>query len=132
MALRVPIPNVSLVYLTFQAKRETSIDEIHGSMRQAAEGRLKGIIGYADEPLASADYNHNSFSAVYDATGTMVTGKRFCTVMAWYDNEWAFSLRMLRYWRGRGEARHEPTILASTLTPHSTQEILASPKERMR
>jgi glyceraldehyde 3-phosphate dehydrogenase len=53
------------------------------------------MAAFADEPLVSADYNHNPFSAVYDATGTMVIGKRLCTVMAWYDNEWAFSLRML-------------------------------------
>ena len=95
MALRVPIPDVSIVYFTFQAKRDTSIDEIHGAMRQAAEGRFKDILGYVCEPLVSADYVHNPFSAVYDETATMVTGKRLCVVMAWYDNEWAFSLRML-------------------------------------
>ena len=55
----------------------------------------KGILGYCDEPLVSSDYNHNPHSAVYDVTGTMVTGKRLCRVMAWYDNEWGFSLRML-------------------------------------
>jgi glyceraldehyde 3-phosphate dehydrogenase len=91
MALRVPIPDVSDVYFTFQAKRDTSIAEIHGAMRQAAEGRFKDILGYACEPLVSADNVHNPFSAVYDETATMVTGKRLCA----YDNEWAFSLRML-------------------------------------
>ena len=64
-------------------------------MRAAAEGKLAGILGYEDEPLVSADFNHNPFSAVYDESGTRVTGGRLCTVMAWYDNEWAFALRML-------------------------------------
>lgn len=95
MALRVPVLNVSIVYLTFQAKRDTSVEEIHAWMRQAAEGKFKGILGYCDEPLVSSDYNHDSHSAVYDVTGTTVIGKRFCRVMAWYDNEWGFSLRML-------------------------------------
>jgi glyceraldehyde 3-phosphate dehydrogenase len=71
------------------------ISSIQPKVSMEAITRLKGIIGYADEPLVSADYNHNPFSAVYDATGTMVIGKRLCTVMAWYDNELAFSLRML-------------------------------------
>jgi glyceraldehyde 3-phosphate dehydrogenase len=95
MALRVPIPNVSVVYLTFQAERDTSVVEIHAAMRRAADTELNGIVDYSDEPLVSADFNHNRFSAVYDATGTMVTGRRLCTVMAWYDNEWGFALRML-------------------------------------
>jgi glyceraldehyde 3-phosphate dehydrogenase len=95
MALRVPIPNVSVVYLTFQAERDTSVEEIRAAMRRAADGKLGGILDYSDEPLVSTDFNHNPFSAVYDATGTMVTGRRLCTVMAWYDNEWGFALRML-------------------------------------
>jgi glyceraldehyde 3-phosphate dehydrogenase len=64
-------------------------------MRRAGEGKFKGILSYCDEPLVSSDYNHNPHSAVYDAMGTMVMSKRLCTVMAWYDNEWGFSLRML-------------------------------------
>lgn len=94
-ALRVPIPNVSVVYFTFQAARDTSVEEIHECMRAAASGRLAGILGYETEPLVSTDFNHNCYSAVYDETGTRVIGGRFCTVMAWYDNEWAFALRML-------------------------------------
>lgn len=95
MALRVPIPNVSIAYLTFRARRETSVDEIHGVMREAASDRLRGVLDYSDEPLVSADYNHNPYSAVYDATGTRVIQGQLCTVTAWYDNEWGFSLRML-------------------------------------
>jgi glyceraldehyde 3-phosphate dehydrogenase len=95
MAVRVPVPNVSIVFLTFQAKRDTSVQEIHTAMRQAAQENLKGVLGYCDEPLVSSDYNHNPHSSVYDATGTTVTARRLCRVMAWYDNEWAFSLRML-------------------------------------
>lgn len=95
MALRVPIPNVSVVYFTFQATRDTSVEEIHNCMRGAAEGQLMGVLDCEDEPLVSTDFNHNPFSAVYDETGTKVTGGRLCTVMAWYDNEWAFALRML-------------------------------------
>lgn len=95
MALRIPIPNVSVVYFTFQAKRDTFVEEIHDCMRRASTGPLKGILGYEDQPLVSIDYNHNPYSAVYDETGTRVTRGRLCTVMAWYDNEWAFALRML-------------------------------------
>ena len=94
-ALRVPIANVSVVYFTVQASRATSVDEIHDAMRQASEGRLNGVLDVSDEPLVSSDYNHNPFSAVYDTTGTTVVGDRLCTVMAWYDNEWGFALRML-------------------------------------
>ena len=95
MALRVPVPNVSVVYFTFQAARDTSVGEIHDCMRVAAKGNLAGILGYEDEPLVSVDFNHNPYSAVYDENGTRVIGGRLCTVMVWYDNEWAFALRML-------------------------------------
>lgn len=86
-ALRVPIPNVSLAYLTFLAIRDTSIEEIHAAMQAAASGALKGILDYSDEPLVSVDHSHNPFSAVYDTSGTIILSKRLCTVRAWYDNE---------------------------------------------
>ncbi|HEY8520930.1 MAG TPA: type I glyceraldehyde-3-phosphate dehydrogenase [Gammaproteobacteria bacterium] len=94
-AMRVPTINVSVVDLTFQASRDTSAEEIHQAMRKAAQGELKGILEYTDEPLVSIDYNHNPASSIYDATLTKVQGKRLVKVCAWYDNEWGFSNRML-------------------------------------
>src|SRR3990167_1373777 len=93
-AVRVPTINVSLVDLTFEAKKETSVDEINNIVRQAAQGELKGILAYNDEQLVSTDFNHNSASAIFDTFGTKVIG-RLVKVLAWYDNEWGFSNRML-------------------------------------
>ncbi|HEX6996687.1 MAG TPA: type I glyceraldehyde-3-phosphate dehydrogenase [Gammaproteobacteria bacterium] len=94
-AMRVPTINVSVVDLTFQASRDTSAEEIHQAVRAAAQGELKGVLEYTDEPLVSIDYNHNPASSIYDATLTKVQGKRLVKVCAWYDNEWGFSNRML-------------------------------------
>ncbi|MEM6639144.1 MAG: type I glyceraldehyde-3-phosphate dehydrogenase [Pseudomonadota bacterium] len=93
-AVRVPTINVSLVDLTFVAKRETSIDEVHSILKDASEGSLKGILTYSDEPLVSIDYNHNPASSNFDATLTKVDGT-LVKVCSWYDNEWGFSNRML-------------------------------------
>src|SRR5690606_31678374 len=73
-SIRVPVINVSIVDLTFTARRDTSVDEIHDIMKSATEGRLKGLLAYSDEPLVSIDYNHTSVSATYDATLTKVIG----------------------------------------------------------
>jgi glyceraldehyde 3-phosphate dehydrogenase len=94
-AIRVPTINVSVVDLTFTAARDTSIEEIHQLVRKASEGPLKGILDYNDEPLVSIDYNHNPASSTYDAGLTKVIEKRLVKVVAWYDNEWGFSNRML-------------------------------------
>jgi glyceraldehyde 3-phosphate dehydrogenase len=94
-AIRVPVINVSLVDLTFEAKRETSVDEINKILREASEGELKGILSYNDELLVSHDYNHTAFSSNYDATLTKVIGGNLVKVLSWYDNEWGFSNRML-------------------------------------
>ncbi len=94
-AIRVPTINVSLVDLTFTAGRETSQEEVDRILREAAAGPLKGILAVNDEPLVSVDFNHNPHSAIYDATLTKVMGGRLVKVCAWYDNEWAFSTRML-------------------------------------
>jgi len=94
-SVRVPTINVSLVDLTFDAARETSIEEIHGVMRTASQGALKGILDYSDGPLVSTDFNHNPASSTYDATMTKVIGGTLVKVCAWYDNEWGFSNRML-------------------------------------
>jgi glyceraldehyde 3-phosphate dehydrogenase len=93
-SVRVPIINVSLVDLTFVAKRATSIDEINKLMKEAAAGGFKGILAYSDGPLVSIDFNHDPHSATYDATLTKVIDTTV-KVCAWYDNEWGFSNRML-------------------------------------
>lgn len=93
-AVRVPTINVSLVDLTFNAKRETTIKEVNGIIEKAANGPVKGILAYNDEQLVSVDFNHNSASAIFDTFGTRVIGK-LVKVLAWYDNEWGFSNRML-------------------------------------
>ena len=94
-AMRVPTINVSVVDLSFVARRETSKDEIDAAMKEASEGRLKGILGVNKKPLVSIDFNHNALSSVYDATQTRVMGGTFVKVLSWYDNEWGFSNRML-------------------------------------
>jgi glyceraldehyde 3-phosphate dehydrogenase len=94
-AIRVPTINVSLVDLTFQAKRATTIDAIHAAVKAASEGSLKGILVYTDEPLVSIDFNHNPASSIYDASLTKILGGKQVKVCAWYDNEWGFSNRML-------------------------------------
>jgi glyceraldehyde 3-phosphate dehydrogenase len=93
-AMRVPTINVSIVDLSFIAKRDTSVDEINTILRNAANGPLKGILDYVDAPLVSVDFNHNPASSNYDASLTKVSG-RLVKVSSWYDNEWGFSNRML-------------------------------------
>ena len=93
-AIRVPTINVSIVDLSFIAARDTTADEVNRVMQAAAEGPLRGIVAYTDEPLVSVDFNHNAHSSVFDATLTKVSG-RLVKVSSWYDNEWGFSNRML-------------------------------------
>ncbi|WP_297361124.1 type I glyceraldehyde-3-phosphate dehydrogenase [Acidiferrobacter sp.] len=94
-AVRVPTINVSLVDLTFTAARSTTKDEIHAIMRAAADGELKGILNYNDKLLVSVDFNHDPASSTYEATLTKVMEGNLVKVLAWYDNEWGFSNRML-------------------------------------
>ena len=94
-AVRVPTINVSMVDLTFQAARNTTHEEINKLMRAAADGPLRGILAYNDAPLVSIDFNHNPSSSTYDASLTRVIEGRLAKVIAWYDNEWGFSCRML-------------------------------------
>jgi len=94
-AVRVPTINVSLVDLTFSAKRATSVEEVNQAMQQAAAGPLKGILAYNDAPLVSVDFNHDAHSSVFDATLTKVIEGNLVKVCAWYDNEWGFSNRMI-------------------------------------
>jgi len=93
-SIRVPVPNVSLVDLTVQSARPTTIEEINEAMIRAAEGPLKGILGVNDKPLVSSDFNHDPLSSVFDLTETQVIDGTFCRVVSWYDNEWGFSNRM--------------------------------------
>jgi glyceraldehyde 3-phosphate dehydrogenase len=94
-ALRVPTVNVSLVDLSFVAARETSVEEIDAVMKQAAAGDLRGVLEYNGEPLVSVDFNHHPASSIYEASETRVIDGTLVKVLAWYDNEWGFSNRML-------------------------------------
>ena len=94
-SMRVPTINVSAVDLNFVAERDTSIDEINAIMKEAAEGELKGVLAYSDEPLVSIDFNHDPHSSTYDAGLTRVMEGNLVKVISWYDNEWGFSCRML-------------------------------------
>jgi len=96
-AVRVPTPNVSLVDLTVEMDKEATKEEINAAFRAAAQGPLKGVLQYSEEPTVSIDYNGNPHSAIFDATNTFVLGDKgnFAKVFAWYDNEWGFSSRMV-------------------------------------
>jgi len=93
-SVRVPSPNVSLIDLTFVAGRDTTAEEINAAMKAAAEGPLKGVLGYVTDPLVSIDFNHDPHSSSFDSTQTQVMGGNFVRVLSWYDNEWGFSNRM--------------------------------------
>ncbi|NBX67289.1 MAG: type I glyceraldehyde-3-phosphate dehydrogenase [Proteobacteria bacterium] len=95
MAMRVPTPNVSVVDFKFVAKKATSAAEINAAIKAAADGPLKGILGYYSEPLVSSDFNHDPHSSIFSLEGTKVIDGTLCRVMSWYDNEWGFSNRML-------------------------------------
>ncbi|MEN9059815.1 type I glyceraldehyde-3-phosphate dehydrogenase [Ponticoccus litoralis] len=94
VAIRVPTPNVSVVDLTFNAARATSVEEINEAIRAAAEGPLKGILGYTDKKLVSVDFNHDPHSSVFHMDQTKVMEGTMCRILSWYDNEWGFSNRM--------------------------------------
>jgi glyceraldehyde 3-phosphate dehydrogenase len=94
VAIRVPTPNVSVVDLTFEAARPTSVEEINESIRAAAKGKLKGILGYTDEKLVSIDFNHDPHSSIFHMDQTKVMEGTMCRILTWYDNEWGFSNRM--------------------------------------
>jgi glyceraldehyde 3-phosphate dehydrogenase len=93
-AIRVPVPNVSVVDLKFIPGRETSVEEINKAMEHAAQQQLKGILGVTKEPLVSVDFNHNPNSSTFDLTQTQIVDGRLVRVLSWYDNEWGFSNRM--------------------------------------
>ena len=94
MAIRVPTPNVSLVDLVAEVFRDTTTEDVNGALKRVAEGPLKGILQYSEEPLVSIDLNGNDSSSIVDATLTKVIEKRMVKVLAWYDNEWGYSSRL--------------------------------------
>jgi glyceraldehyde 3-phosphate dehydrogenase len=94
-AIRVPTANVSVVDLVTTSSRDTSVDEINKVLSDAANGQMKHVLGINERPLVSIDFNHNPHSSVADLTQTSVLNKRLVRVLAWYDNEWGFSCRML-------------------------------------
>jgi glyceraldehyde 3-phosphate dehydrogenase len=94
-AIRVPTPNVSLVDLTVNLKKSTTVDEVHKAMKAAAEGPMKGVLMYDTEPTVSIDYNDNPHSSIFDSTQTQLIDGTFLKVFAWYDNEWGYSMRMV-------------------------------------
>jgi len=94
-AMRVPTPNVSVVDLVVELKTDATVDEINHALKEAAEGPLKGILGYSEEPLVSSDYNGNPASSTIDALSTMVLEGNMAKVVSWYDNEWGYSNRVV-------------------------------------
>jgi len=94
VAIRAPVPNVSVVDFKFVAKKATNPDEVNGAIKRAAEQQLKGILGYTTAPNVSIDFNHDSHSSVFDMEQTKVMDGTLVRVMSWYDNEWGFSNRM--------------------------------------
>src|ERR1051326_1927249 len=95
ISVRVPTPNVSLVDLTFRTEKATSADEINRVIREAAGGELKGILDFSDEQLVSVDFNHNAHSSIVDTTFTRSVDGHMHKILAWYDNEWGYSNRIL-------------------------------------
>ena len=93
-AIRVPTPNVSAVDLTFTAGKDVTVADINEIMREAAEGAMKGVLGYEEAPLVSIDFNKSEESSIFAPAQTKVIGGRLVRVLAWYDNEWGFSCRM--------------------------------------
>jgi glyceraldehyde 3-phosphate dehydrogenase len=95
MAIRVPTPNVSLVDLCAVLRKNVTVEEVNAAMKRAAEGRMKGILGYSDEPLVSIDFVNSEYSSVFDAQSTFCIGDNMVKVISWYDNESGYSARMV-------------------------------------
>jgi glyceraldehyde 3-phosphate dehydrogenase len=95
ISLRVPVPDVSIVDLTASLKKEATKETINAAFKKAAETSLKGVLEYTEDPIVSTDVLHSTYSAVFDAQSTMAIDKNFIKVLAWYDNEWGFSCRMV-------------------------------------
>ena len=116
MAIRVPTPNVSIVDLSCQVKREATIEEVNRVFEEAARGPMKGILEYCTAPLVSRDFNGNPHSCIFDATLTAVIDKRFIKAFGWYDNEWGYSNRVVdlaEYLAERGLGASAPSAKAA-------------------
>ncbi len=94
LAIRVPTPNVSLVDLVAEVEKVATVEEVNNALRKAAEGELKGILGFCEEPLVSVDFNGNALSSIVDGPSTSVMDGSMVKVLAWYDNEWGYSCRV--------------------------------------
>jgi glyceraldehyde 3-phosphate dehydrogenase len=95
LAIRVPTPNVSLVDLTAVLSRNATVEQVNAAMKKAADGRMKGILAYMDEPLVSSDFVNSTYSSIFDALSTFAVGDNMVKVLAWYDNESGYSARMV-------------------------------------
>ena len=95
LAIRIPTPNVSLVDLVLNTEKEVTVEAVNGALKKAAEGKLSKYLAYCDEPLVSKDFNANPISSIVDALSTKVVGKNLVKILAWYDNEWAYSCRLV-------------------------------------
>jgi glyceraldehyde-3-phosphate dehydrogenase type I len=95
LAIRVPTPNVSLVDLTAVLSRNATVEQVNAAMKKAADGRMKGILAYMDEPLVSTDFVNSTYSSIFDALSTFSVGDNMVKVLAWYDNESGYSARMV-------------------------------------
>jgi glyceraldehyde 3-phosphate dehydrogenase len=93
--MRVPTPDVSVVDLVAEIEKDATVEEINAALKEAAEGKMKGILAYSDEPLVSIDYLGNPHSSIVDGKSTMVIEGNLIKVLSWYDNEWGFSCRMI-------------------------------------
>lgn len=102
-AVRVPVPNVSVIDFVVELKKTISIDDINIEMTKASKGPMKGILGINSDPLVSCDFNHNSHSSIFDTTQTQLVGKKMARVVSWYDNEWGFANRMLDVAKAMGK-----------------------------
>jgi glyceraldehyde 3-phosphate dehydrogenase len=105
ISVRVPTPNVSLVDVVIDVEKETSTEAVNKALKDAANGELKGILAFSEEPLVSADFKGNSHSSIIDAEYTKVIGGRMLKVLSWYDNEWGYSCRvrdLVKYLAGKG------------------------------
>ncbi len=103
LAIRIPTPNVSLVDLTVTLRKDATVDQVNSAMKAAAEGRMKGILGYCDEPLVSGDFLNSPLSSIFDAPSTFVIGGNMVKVLSWYDNEVGYSQRMVDLAKLMGE-----------------------------
>ncbi|MGA2775512.1 MAG: type I glyceraldehyde-3-phosphate dehydrogenase [Candidatus Omnitrophota bacterium] len=94
-AIRVPTPNVSVVDFTFTLSKKVTVEEVNAALKEASEGKLKGILGYTEDPVVSVDFNHCTLSSIIDAKSTKVIQNDFVKVLSWYDNEWGYSNRVV-------------------------------------